>query len=110
MLDRRDNAVGLNAADGSADYHAGQQGIFACIFEIAAITRIAHEVGTPGKQNVEPFCPRFGPDRRPSALDKSDIKGSSHCESGGNGVASSPGRTPCGFATPRLAKRKFPLE
>jgi hypothetical protein len=83
MLDRGDEPVALDAAYGRAGDHAGQQRIFAHIFEIAAVAGIAREVRTAREQNVEPLCPGLRPDHRRSPFHKRGIKGSGHRETRG---------------------------
>ena len=53
MLERGNHRVRLHPFDQRAAQRSGQQRIFAQIFEIAARTRIAHQVDSAGQHHVE---------------------------------------------------------
>ena len=50
-----------------ADDGAGQQRVFAAIFEIAAVARLAHQVDAARQHHVEARGARFGADHPPAA-------------------------------------------
>jgi hypothetical protein len=64
VLDRGNDVVGLDAANGRAHQHARQQRIFRQIFKRAAIARIARQVDAAGQQHVVAAGARFGADHR----------------------------------------------
>ena len=49
MLDISDNVLVLRALDQTTDQRAGENGVFAEIFEVAAIARLAREVNAAAK-------------------------------------------------------------
>src|SRR5262249_37763699 len=67
--------IALDPADRRANDDAGEQRIFACIFEVASVARIAREVGPAGKQNIETFCPRLGANHGAGMLRQFSIEG-----------------------------------
>ena len=78
VLDRRDDAARLHAADGVSAQRAGQQRIFAQVFEIAAVARLAHQVHAAGKQDVEALALGFPAHRCAGALDQLRVPGRGH--------------------------------
>ena len=64
MLDGRDDVVGLDAVDQRAGHRAGEQRVFADIFEVAAVPRLAREVHAARQHGVVAGRARFRADHR----------------------------------------------
>ncbi len=62
VLHGRDHVLRLDAVDQPAGHAAGQQRVFAGIFEIAAIARFAGEVTPAGQEDIETGGAGFGGD------------------------------------------------
>ena len=75
MLDRRDDVEVLGAANGFARHGAGEQRIFAEIFEGAPAARFARQVDAAGKHDVEAFVARLRADHRSARISKAVVPG-----------------------------------
>ncbi len=75
MFDRGDDVVGLDAADLCPDQGSSQERVFAAIFEIAAVARVAHQIDPARQHDVEAGIARLGADHGPAAISELRIPG-----------------------------------
>ena len=73
----------LDPADGRPGKHARQKRIFAKIFEIAPIARIARQIDTTCEQDIEPLAPGFLPDHRAPVMGKGHVERGGERKAGG---------------------------
>ena len=64
MLDISDNVLILRALDQTTDQRAGENRVFAKVFEIAAIARLARKINSATEGHVVTLRPQFAPDQR----------------------------------------------
>ncbi len=90
VLDRRNDLVRLDALDLGADNRAGQQRVFAAIFEITTVARFAQQVDAAGQLHVEAGIAGFGTDHGATLIGKVQVPGGSRRQARGQGGAFAP--------------------
>jgi hypothetical protein len=64
VLDVADDVLGLFALDAVADQRAGENGVFALVFEGASVARLAGEVGAAAEGHVVALGAQFAANER----------------------------------------------
>ncbi len=105
VLDGGHHVLAFDAADRFADHGAGQQRVFAGVFEVAAVARLAHQVGAAGQQHVEALGMRFAADHGAAAEGGFRIPGGGGDGAGRQrrGVVAGPHALGAGYAQARIA-------
>ena len=85
MLDGGHHMLVLDAADGFARQRAGQQRVFAQIFEIAAIARLARQVDAAGQQHIQAAGARILGDGRAAVIGDLRVPAGRQRQAGGQG-------------------------
>ncbi len=75
VLDRRDDVVRLDTGNFGADNGAGQQRVFAAIFEIAAVSRFAQQIDAARQHDIEAGIARFGTDHGAALIGQVGVPG-----------------------------------
>ncbi len=87
MLDRRDDAVRLNAVDQRAGHGAREQRVLADIFEIAAVARFARQVDAARQHGVMAGGASLGADHPAARSRNFGVEARGRCERGRQGGA-----------------------
>jgi hypothetical protein len=101
------HAGALDAPDRGAVQGPGQQRVFAEIFEVAAVARLAGDVGAAGQQDIEALLPRLLADHGAAVEQQLGVEGGGQGEAGGQGggvvmLAAGVGHAQAGVALPDI--------